>query len=281
MTEDLVGALRHLGLHLVYEGTHFQGYQVQPGQRTVQGALEAALEKVLGHVCPTVCAGRTDAGVHARAQFVHFQTPHTFPLERLPLALQRHLPTDVAVLQAHELPFDFHARFSALSRCYRYFIQPQARPLPFNARYCWHYPYDFDVEKLFSLWPQLEGSHNFEAFCKSGSYRTQYQIEIEVARLEKGPNGLLCLEIQAQSFLYNMVRTLVGTVLDIARGRFPAERLQAILGTADRALVGLTAPPQGLFLWDVNYPKHFELDLNAEADRHALFFSPWTMPGRD
>jgi tRNA pseudouridine38-40 synthase len=264
----------HLGLHVVYEGTHFQGYQVQPRQRTVQLHLEMALAKVLGHVCPTICAGRTDAGVHARAQFVHFQTPKAFPLERLPLALQRHLPADMAVLSAHELPPDFHARFSALSRVYRYFIWPETRVLPFNSRYCWHYPYAFDRDLLSELWPQLLGRHNFEAFCKSGSYRSHFVIEIEQACLDTQANGLITLEIQAQSFLYNMVRTLVGTVLDIARGRFPAERLAQILNSTDRSLVGLTAPPQGLFLWNVVYPAQFGLDLNAEAETQSLFFSP-------
>lgn len=266
--------LHHVGLHLVYEGTHFQGYQVQPQQRTVQWHLEKALAKVLGHLCPTICAGRTDAGVHARAQFVHFQTPKDFPLERLPLALQRHLPADMAVLSAQELSPDFHARFSALSRSYRYFIGSETRALPFNARYCWHYPYAFDLGLLAELWPQLLGSHNFEAFCKSGSYRTHYQIDIELAAVHLRENGLICLEIQAQSFLYNMVRTLVGTVLDIARGRFQPERLAQILNNTDRALVGLTAPPQGLFLWNVLYPSQFGLDLNAAANQQALFFSP-------
>ncbi|MGE3727711.1 MAG: tRNA pseudouridine(38-40) synthase TruA [Candidatus Sericytochromatia bacterium] len=265
---------RLMGLHLVYEGTHFQGYQVQPQQRTVQLHLENALAKVLGHVCPTICAGRTDAGVHARAQFVHFQTPKAFPLERLPLALQRHLPADIAVLSAHDLSPGFHARYAALSRTYRYFIWPETRVLPFNARYCWHYPHDFDRNLLSELWPQLLGRHNFEAFCKSGSYRTNFIIEIEQARVLTAPNGVICLEIQAQSFLYNMVRTLVGTVLDIARGRFPAQHLAQILSSTDRALVGLTAPPQGLFLWNVLYPAQFGLDLNAEAEKQALFFSP-------
>jgi tRNA pseudouridine38-40 synthase len=262
---------RCIGLHIVYEGTHFQGYQVQPQLRTVQSELEAALAKVFGYPCTVFCAGRTDAGVHARAQFVHLNTSNAFPTERLAFALRRHLPSDLAVLEAHELPFDFHARFSALSRRYRYYLRPESIASPFNRRFCWHYPYAIDRELLTKVWGSLSGSHNFKPFCKSGSYRTQFNITIQDLQLHFWENGLIALEIQAQSFLYNMVRTLVGTSLDIARGRWPEEHMAEILTTGERAQVGLTAPPQGLFLWDVCYAPELGLDLAAKAEAMIPF----------
>jgi tRNA pseudouridine38-40 synthase len=258
---------RCLGLHVVYDGSHFQGYQVQPGQRTVQAVLEQALQTLLGHPCQTICAGRTDAGVHARAQFIHVYTSSAFPVDKLAAALRRQLPDDLRVLQAYVLPHDFHARFSALSRRYRYILRAESTPEPFAGRYCWHYPYALDLEKLRRVWAVLPGRHNFEAFCKRGSYRTHYEIDIQSARVLVRDRCLIVLEIEAQSFLYNMVRTLVGTSLDIVRGRFPEEHLTRLLTEPQRRATGLTAPPQGLFLWDVRYPERFGLNLAAQAER--------------
>lgn len=262
---------RCLGLHLAYDGTAFQGYQVQPGQRTVQSELEAALKKVLGHPCATICAGRTDAGVHARAQFVHFRTSVNFPVKRLASALRAHLPPDMLVLQSIELPLSFHARYSALSRCYRYFLKPASTPDPFSARFGWHYPYSINRTLLQKIWLELKGTYDFRAFCRRGSYRTQTRIEIQQVSCTDLGNGWIQLDIQAQSFLYNMVRTLVGTALEIARGRFGEDHLRSLLEKPERQRIGLTAPPQGLFLWNVNYPPMYGLDLAATAAQQLNF----------
>lgn len=252
--------MRNLALQLVYHGTDFHGYQNQPGQRTVQAAVETALETVLQTSCPLLCAGRTDAGVHAYAQVVSFQTDHRIPAERLVPALRSFLPADLAVVQAWELPADFNPRASAQGRHYRFLLQDGGPFNPVMREQVWHCPYPVDRRLLQQIWKSLEGTHDFKAFCKSGSYRQHYLSTIYWTRCWEH-QGLIVLDILGRSFLYNMVRTLVGTAVDIARGNLPADTLSRAIATGERRLVGLTAPPQGLYLYNVIYPAAYGLHL--------------------
>lgn len=241
-----------VALQVAYDGTHFQGYQVQPGCRTVESELKKALGRFLGHIPALICAGRTDAGVHAYAQVVSFQTTSPIPLERYAQALNRMLPGDVRVLQAFAVPADFSARFHAKARHYRYILAPMSQA-PTLRHSVWQTPFAVPFESLAEAWHSVRGPHNFKAFCKSGSYRTNFDIDVRWTHCWQH-EGYVVLEILAESFLYNMVRSLVGSAVDVARGKYPLHHIARALETQDRQHVRLTAPPQGLYLYHVLYP---------------------------
>lgn len=244
--------VRQVALQLAYDGTHFHGYQVQPQQRTVESELKAALTRFLGFVPDLICAGRTDAGVHAYAQVVAFFTDSPIPLDRYAHALNHLLPGDIRVLQAFEVAADFSARFSAKARHYRYLLAPlsQAPTLRHSA---WQTPFELPFDALAEAWHSVRGEHNFKAFCKSGSYRSHFVINVRWTHCWRHEQYIV-LEILAESFLYNMVRSLVGSAVDVARGRYPLAHIAQALATQNRQYVHLTAPPQGLYLYHVMYP---------------------------
>lgn len=268
--------LRNLAVQLSYQGTDFNGYQIQPGApRTVQAEVQQVLARLLRHPPRLTCAGRTDAGVHAYAQVVSFETDKDFPVDRLAPALNSMLPPDVRAVQAWEVPAEFSARFSALARHYRYILRPQeATTNPHLRNSIWYCRHDLDFEKLRQGWLSLQGQHNFQAFCKSGSYRKDYEISVHWCNAWQW-QGFWVLEIIAQSFLYNMVRNLVGTVVDIARGKLPPEQLQQALASGERQLSGSTAPPQGLYLYHVLYPAALGFEL-LQPQLHS-----WPVPLAD
>lgn len=251
---------RNIALQIAYKGTHFHGYGIQPNQVTIQGELEKALKKLLGQPMKTHCAGRTDAGVHACAQVVNFFTEHTIPTMKIPLALQRLLPGDISILRSFDVSEDFHARFSALSRHYRYLISTDEVINPFEYQLKWRESRPFDPNLFKQVWENLVGEHNFEAFCSRGSYRKNYQITIQKVECLVQDGQLSC-DIIAPSFLYNMVRALIGTTMAIAYGRFQENHIEKLLLKPERHLIGTRAPPQGLYLYRVNYPPEYDIQL--------------------
>ena len=261
--------MRNIGLQLVYQGSDFHGYQIQPGLRTVQACLEAALKSLLTESVATICAGRTDAGVHAYAQVVNFCTGHSLPVERFAPALNSLLPPDLRIAGAWELDPAFNARFAARARHYRYVIGKPASPL--QRQVIWQCAYDLDLELLKATWLNLQGQHDFRAFCRKGSYRQNFVIPIYWTRCWQH-GSLTVLEIMGQSFVYNMVRTLVGTAVDMARGRLAPDTLSQALSRGERKLVGTTAPPQGLTLYNVIYPPACRIQL-IQPEIHA-----WPVP---
>lgn len=244
---------RQVALQIAYEGSLFHGYQVQPNQRTVESELRLALRRFLGHEPDLICAGRTDAGVHAYSQLVAFFTDSPIPIERYAQALSRMLPDEVQVIQAFEVPADFSARFSAKARHYRYLLAPLCQA-PTLRQSAWQTPFEVPFEPLAEAWHSVRGEHNFKAFCKSGSYRNQFVINVRWTHCWQYEQYIV-LEILAESFLYNMVRSLVGSAVDVARGRFPLSQIEKALATQDRQYVRFTAPPQGLYLYHVLYPE--------------------------
>lgn len=259
MTEESPPLL-YWALQVAYDGSQFAGYQVQPGLRTVQGELEAALNKLLGAISKTNPAGRTDAGVHAYAQLVNFNTPSALPLDRMLSPLRRLLPDDIGVVKAWSVPPDFHARFKALARHYRYRVALTKQHHPLARQRFWAYPHTVDLQLLTEVWEQLVGKAHFGAFCKQSGYTRSDELEVLWTRVrQQGP--WLEFDIMADRFLHNMVRALVGTALDIARGRFPADHIQTLLAQPDRAQIGLTAPAHGLYFYNVVYPPEYGLTL--------------------
>lgn len=247
------GSQETVALLVAYEGAQYAGFQRQrPGLDTVQGRLEEAVSCLVGRPVALAPSGRTDAGVHAVGQVVSFPGPLSVPLERLPHALQRHLPEDIAVLGAARAPAGFHARFSARSKVYQYTIWRGPLQSPFLRRYAWHRPGPLDGQAAARAADLLTGCRDFAAFQASG--RPARDTVRTVSRCEWREDGpFLRVVVEADGFLYKMVRTIVGTLVEVARGRWAPQEVADILASRDRRRAGPAAPPQGLCLLAVRY----------------------------
>jgi len=239
-------------LVLEYDGRDFAGWQVQPGKRTVQGEIEKALANLLGGRVALSGAGRTDAGVHAKGQVASFQTSSQRSPEVILRALNSGKERDLAVREVRALGEDseFHARFSAKSRLYEYRIIQGRSPL--RRRYAWEVTYPLNLARMRQAARCLLKKHDFTSFSSAkAEVKTRVCIVKEAVWQEQGEE--LVFRIEANRFLQAMVRSLVGTMVDIGRGRFKPTDMQRILSARDRSLAGKTAPPQGLCLMRVKY----------------------------
>lgn len=236
-----------------YDGTNFSGYQIQPNKRTVQSVLEAVLAKLHKGVKVKIHAsGRTDAGVHAKGQVIHFDSPLAIPAERWPAALNTLLPEDLSVRSVEKAEEDFHARFDAAGKEYRYILYLSRTRDPFLRNYAYHYKYPLDIEAMKEAARYLLGTHDFTSFC---SAKTEVEDKVRTIReihFAK-ENDILTLRFTGTGFLYNMVRILTGTLLEVGSGMRKPEELAEILLKRDRVQAGKTAPAHGLYLWQVFY----------------------------
>jgi tRNA pseudouridine38-40 synthase len=254
---------RTVQLVLHYDGAGFCGWQRQPGQRTVQGVLETALEKLCTIAVPALGSGRTDAGVHARGQAVGVRVPSKWEPAELRRALNAVLPDDVWVARANEMRPEFHARFSAVSRRYRYVVgtDDEARS-PFRRRFEHAFSYPLDRSALDSAASAVVGDHRFRAFAVQGTAPADddHRCTVQSAQWSDRPAGDgLLFEIEANRFLHHMVRFLVGTMLDVGSGRRPSADLPRLLDAADNQDVSAPAPAHALFLERVTYPRDLYL----------------------
>jgi tRNA pseudouridine38-40 synthase len=236
-----------LKLTLEYDGTGFRGWAAQPGLRTVEGSLRAALEGVFPRWDELAVAGRTDTGVHALGQVASVEVEGGPPPERAAEALNALLPDDVSVVAAEPAPDGFHARNTARSRTYRYRIFRRRTPSPFEHRRSWWLPRPLDEERLAESADLLLGEHDFTAFTPTETQHRVFVREISAAAWHRRGDHL-DFEITADSFLRHMVRTLVGTMVEL-----PPERIAPLLQGRVRAEAGQTAPPWGLYLLSVDY----------------------------
>jgi tRNA pseudouridine38-40 synthase len=244
--------LRNLKLTLTYDGTRLVGWQRQAEGDSVQGLLEDALARFEGAPVTVHGAGRTDAGVHALGQVASVQLTCTHDAATLTRALNAQLPEDVRVLAITEMPQEFHARFSARSKTYRYQIRHGRIADPFERAYVWHMPERLDVAAMSAAAGVLVGTHDFAAFQSIGS-PTRDSIRTVTLSSLVDEDGRLSYEISGDGFLRHMVRAIVGTLVEIGRGfREPASMASVVRGSA-RGDAGATAPPQGLFLVRVDY----------------------------
>jgi tRNA pseudouridine38-40 synthase len=244
--------MRNIKLILSYDGTDFHGWQSQPGLRTVQGVLESAIESLTQVRASTTASGRTDAGVHALGQVVHFLTPSRHPPEVFVRALNAHLPRDLRVLDARDMPQAFHATLDAVSKRYRYVIDNGPIACPFQLRYGWHVPRQLDVDAMNRAAGTLLGRHDFHSFETDWPNRTSSVrtiLDVGVTRADR----LVSLEVEADGFLYNMVRAIAGTLVWVGTGKRPVPWVGDVLRAENRVEAGPTAPPQGLYLVGVRY----------------------------
>lgn len=238
---------------IAYDGTAFAGYQVQPEKRTIQSELESALGKMhKGQKVKVIASGRTDAGVHAKGQVIHFDSSLEFPVENWQKALNALLPSDIVVLDVKQVSNSFHARFNPIGKEYRYVITRSPLRDPFKRNYAYYYPYLLDFEAMREAISCLVGTHDFTSFCATNTnvvdkVRTIYTIELN----EDG--DLLTFRFVGTGFLYNMVRILVGTLLEVGSGKRKACDMLEIVAKQDRQFAGKTAPGHGLYLWEVFY----------------------------
>jgi tRNA pseudouridine38-40 synthase len=234
-------------LTIEYDGTPFRGWAAQPRQPTVEAALRGALAETYASVGRLVVAGRTDTGVHALANVVSVDVDGGPPLERAAIALNTRLPDEVSIVAAEEAPADFHARHSARSRSYRYRLFTRATASPFELRRSWWMPQQLDLDRLRAAASVLPGEHDFRAFTPTESNHHVFVRVVESAEwIARGDH--VDFEITADSYLRHMVRTLVGTMID-------GVDLEPLLAGAPRADAGRTAPPWGLYLVAVAYPR--------------------------
>jgi len=243
-------ASRCFKLVLEYDGSDFAGWQVQPVGRTVQGELERALKNLTGESIRVTGAGRTDAGVHATGQVASFFSACRFDAEVLRRALNATLPADIRVRESSNPEFPFDARRDARNRTYRYILSRQPRAV--GRQYAYHPHGRIDVDPMIRASECLIGSHRWETFCKKDEPEERYESEVLRVRWENDGDAI-AFEITAVRFFHNMVRILIGTLLEVARGKRKAEQILEILEKRDRTLAGPTAPPCGLFLARVEY----------------------------
>ena len=244
--------MRTIKLTVEYDGTPFHGWQVQPDAPTVQEALEQAVESVTQEKVTVVGSGRTDAGVHALGQVAHVQTGSPLPVEKWVAALNAHLPPEIAVTAAEEAPDGFHARYSARSKTYRYRILNRRARSARERTTAWWIQAPLDVEAMACAAGYCLGPHDFTAFeskSEPESSGLRRMLRLEVQRCGEH----IDLWFEATGFLYNMVRAMVGTLVQVGLGKIPPEQVARILESRDRAQAGPTAPPHGLCLMEVRY----------------------------
>lgn len=249
--------VRTVRLMLCYDGSAFHGWQVQPGQTTVQQTVSDAVWQVTGERVVVHGSGRTDAGVHALGQVAHIEFLQThLPVERLQRALNARLPPSVRVLAARETGASFHARRSARAKCYRYRIYREPVCPPFLWRYVYHHPYRLEESAMTAAAPAFEGRHDFRSFAatpKRGATPLGSTVR-EVLRSQMWREGAeLVYEVEGRGFLQHMVRNLVGFLLEVGRGHRRGSEIPAVLAARMRVAAGPTAPPQGLYLVSVAY----------------------------
>ncbi len=247
-----------IALGIEYEGTHYFGWQRQTEGRTVQGCIEQALSRVADHPVAVVCAGRTDTGVHATGQVVHFDTGSRREAQNWVRGTNANLPGDIRVQWAAEMPASFHARFSAVQRHYRYIIlnRPVASALLAN-RACREYT-SLDSASMARAGQQLVGEHDFSSFraaaCQAKSpVRTIYQLDVQRS------GDFVYLDVRANAFLHHMVRCIAGVLIAVGRGEQTQAWVEELLAVRDRTMSGFNATPAGLYLVAVRYAPEFTL----------------------
>ncbi len=240
-----------MAFKVAYVGTHFSGWQIQPNRRTVQGELKRELSRLMGREVSVVGAGRTDTGVNARGQVAHVTVQTEEEASRIPRAFQGMLPADIAVSEFRRVPLEFNARFSAVARRYSYhllFVRDIFRSL------CWKQTRPLDRQAMDAAAACFLGSHDCSSFCKTASLKEAGNIcHIDLCAFEWDGDSAI-FHVRANRFLHHMVRTMMGTLVDVGRGRRSPDDIPGILAARDRAAAGAMAPPEGLFLEEVYYP---------------------------
>jgi tRNA pseudouridine38-40 synthase len=245
-------AQRRIKLVIRYDGTDYHGWQRQPEHSTIQSTIESAVERLCGQKIELIGSSRTDAGVHALGQVAHFDIDSPVPTENIARALNNLLPDDIAVAEACQVPADFDAISSTKSKWYRYSIYTEAIRPVLEIRRCWHRPGTLDIAAMQNAAAQLLGTKDFKSFASAADQRqSSIRTILKCQVMEQNP--WIYMDVQADGFLYNMVRNIVGTLVEVGRGRWQPEYIQEILAAKDRNAAGPIAPASGLCLMEIQY----------------------------
>jgi tRNA pseudouridine38-40 synthase len=247
---------RWLKLTVAYDGTAYAGWQIQPAEPTVQGVLEAAWREITQETVRLTAAGRTDAGVHALGQVAGLSTESRLSNSELQRGLNAVLPEDVAVVHLEDAREGFHATHDAQTKTYRYQIHNGRTPAVFDRHYAWHYPQPLDAAAMHRSGQALVGRHDFSSFESAGSERPDSVRTITALTVTRGAGDRtdrVTIEVTGDGFLYNMVRAIVGTLVEVGKGTHDVSWPAEVLAARDRRQAGQTVPPHGLFLVRVEY----------------------------
>ena len=244
--------MRNIKLTIEYDGKEFNGWQKQPTKLNIQGEIEKAIEHITGERVDLIGSGRTDKGVHAIAQIANFKIESNFPIEKMPIAINSQLKESIKIKKAEEVSIDFHSRYNCKDKTYCYVIDNSKEGSAIFRNFAYHESKKLDVEAMKNAIKDLTGEHDFSSFKSSGtssksSIRTIYKAEIE----EKG--DYIIIKLTGNGFLYNMVRIISGTLLEVGLGKIKVNEMKEIIKSKDRQRAGKTLPPYGLFLYNVEY----------------------------
>ncbi len=245
--------MRNIKLIIEYDGKDFNGWQKQPNKLNIQGEIEKAIERITGEKVDLMASGRTDAGVHAIGQVANFKTNSNIPIEKIPIALNTNLKKSIIIKSAEEVEERFHSRLNCKRKTYRYIINNSKYGTAIYRNLETHIPMKLNIKKMQEAVKYFEGEHDFKAFKASGtssksSVRTIYKAEVIQKENEK-----IYIELTGSGFLYNMVRIISGTLVDVGLGKIEPEEIENIIKSQKRENAGKTLPPQGLYLVKVEY----------------------------
>ena len=245
--------MRNIKLTIEYDGKEFNGWQKQPNKLNIQGEIERAIKQITGEEVDLIASGRTDAGVHALGQVANFKTNSNIPIEKIPIALNSNLKKSIVIKSAEEVEERFHSRLNCKRKTYRYIINNSRYGTAIYRNLETHIPMKLDIQKMQEAVKYFEGEHDFKAFKASGtssksSVRTIYKAEV----IDAG-NERIYIELTGSGFLYNMVRIISGTLVEVGLGKIEPSEIQTIIESQKRENAGKTLPPQGLYLVNVEY----------------------------
>ncbi len=239
-------------MKMAYDGTNYHGWQRQKNGITVQEVLENVLSEMFGKETVVTGCSRTDAGVHAKIYVCNFSGETTIPAEKIPFVLNTKLPDDIRAYSCETVPEDFNARFHTVTKAYEYKIVNRPFQDPLLRNFAWHYPVELDIEKMQRAAKIIEGKHDFASFCAAGSVvKSTVRTVTELTVKKEG--DIITVRAAADGFLYNMVRIIVGTLVYVGNGKLSENDIKELIEKKDRREMGITAPPQGLSLVEVNY----------------------------
>ena len=247
--------MRNIKLVIEYDGKEFNGWQKQPNKLNIQGEIERAIKQITGEEVDLTASGRTDAGVHALGQVANFKTNSNIPIEKIPIALNSNLKKSIVIKSAEEVEERFHSRLNCKRKTYRYIINNSKYGTAIYRNLETHIPMKLDIQKMQQAVKYFEGEHDFKAFKASGtssksSVRTIYKAEVRDAGNER-----IYIELTGNGFLYNMVRIIAGTLVEVGMGKIEPQEIKTIIESQKRENAGKTLPPQGLYLVNVEYEK--------------------------
>ena len=245
--------MRNIRLTIEYDGKDFNGWQKQPNKLNIQGTIEKEIEKITGEEIDLMASGRTDRGVHALGQVANFKTNSTLPIEKFPIAINSNMKSSIRIKDAKEVDERFHSRLSCKRKTYRYVINNSKYGSSIYRNLETHIPVKLDIEKMKEAVKYFEGEHDFKAFKASGTSSKSSVRTIFKAEVIERPDERVWIELTGSGFLYNMVRIISGTLVDVGLGKIEPKEIKDIIESKDRQKAGKTLAPQGLFLVKVEY----------------------------